>query len=121
MLIDERLGDAKEHHATLREMRSKPHVLDDATVERVKRVNGESLEHCDLYEVQLRRWQSHSLDDAQQREVTRLQGAVSDLRLVLAQILKLADELAKGTIERQLAKSDTQIGLEYLSGLHVPR
>jgi hypothetical protein len=35
-------------------------------------------------------------------------------RLVLTQILELADELGRGTIERQLAKSDLEIGLEYL-------
>ena len=37
-----------------------------------------------------------------------------ELRLVLAQILALADELGRGTIERQLAKSDLEVGLEYL-------
>jgi hypothetical protein len=38
-LSDERgLRDAREHYATLLEARSKPHVLDDATIERTKRV-----------------------------------------------------------------------------------
>ncbi|HEX8157243.1 MAG TPA: hypothetical protein VF526_07635 [Solirubrobacteraceae bacterium] len=39
-----------------------------------------------------------------------------DLRAVLTQILELADELARGTIERQLAKSDLELGLEYVLG-----
>jgi hypothetical protein len=34
--------------------------------------------------------------------------------LALTQILSLADELATGTIERQLSKSDSELGLEYL-------
>ena len=33
---------------------------------------------------------------------------------MLTQILELADELGRGTIERQLAKSDVELGLEYL-------
>lgn len=33
--------------------------------------------------------------------------------MVLMQILELADELGRGTIERQLAKSDVEL-LEYL-------
>jgi hypothetical protein len=37
---------------------------------------------------------------------------------MLTQILELADELGRGTIERQLAKSDLEIGLEYLLGSH---
>ncbi len=42
-------------------------------------------------------------------EVSRLQSAGSELRLVLTQILSLADELATGTIERQLSKSDSEL------------
>jgi hypothetical protein len=37
--------------------------------------------------------------------------------LVLTQILELADELGRGTIERRLARSDLALGLEYLLGL----
>jgi len=61
-------------------------------------------------------WQP--LSGAQRREIARLQGAQRELRLVLTQILELADELARGTIERQLAKSDLELGLEYLVRSH---
>ncbi|MGO9902882.1 MAG: hypothetical protein ACLP0J_25060 [Solirubrobacteraceae bacterium] len=40
-LIDEELADARELYATLSDARSKPHVLDDQTVQRVQRVYGE--------------------------------------------------------------------------------
>ena len=33
-LIDGELADGQEHHATLLAVRDRPHVLDDATVER---------------------------------------------------------------------------------------
>ncbi|HEY5318744.1 MAG TPA: hypothetical protein VIJ20_12220 [Solirubrobacteraceae bacterium] len=33
---------------------------------------------------------------------------------MLTQILELADELGEGTIEQQLAKSDLELGVEYL-------
>ena len=36
------------------------------------------------------------------------------VRLVLEQILALADELGRGTIERQVATSDLDVGLEYV-------
>ena len=35
--------------------RPKPYVLDDATITRTKRVNGEGLECCGVYDEQLRR------------------------------------------------------------------
>jgi hypothetical protein len=114
LLIDEGLRDGREHYATLLEARPKPYVLDGATIERTKRVNGEGLEWCDVYDRQLLRWRGQRLTGAQRREIARLEGVQRELRLVLTQILELADELGRGTIERQLAKSDLEIGLEYL-------
>jgi hypothetical protein len=111
------LRDAREHCASLLEAQPKPYVLDDATIARVKRVNGEGLEYCDVYEEQLRRWRSARLTDVQRREVAHLESATRKLRLVLGQILALAAELAGGTIERQLSRSDAEIGVEY--GLRV--
>jgi hypothetical protein len=115
-LIDEGLRDGREQYTTLLEARPKPHVLDDATIERTKRVNGESLEWCDAFDRQLARWRAQRLTDSQRAEVERLQGVQQELRLVLTQILELADELGSGTIERQLAKSDLELGLEYVLG-----
>jgi hypothetical protein len=115
-LSDEGLRDAREHYATLLEARPKPYVLDDATIARTERVNVESLEWCEVDDRQLARWQREWLTGEQREEVTRLQGVVRDLRAVLTQILELADELARGTIERQLAKSDLELGLDVVLG-----
>ncbi len=113
-LIDGGLRDGREHYATLLEARAKPYVLDDATIVATKRVNGEGLEWCGVYDEQLRRWRRQRLTEEQRREIDRLEGASRELRAVLAQILELADELGRGTIERQLAKSDLELGLEHL-------
>lgn len=45
------------------------------------------------------------------REVIGLQGVQHDARRVLNEILALLDELAANTIDRQLTKSDIQLGL----------
>ena len=117
-LTDEGLRDAREQYATLLEVRPKPYVLDDATIARLKRVTAESVEWCDVYEQQLQRWRAGPLTAAQAREVDRLLQATREARTVHTQILELADELAQGTIERQLAKSDSELGLEYVLGRH---
>ena len=67
-----------------------------------------------MYDQQLMRWRAQRLTDAQRREIARLEDVQRDLRSVLTQILELADEFGRGTIERQLAKSDLELGLEYL-------
>ena len=119
-LIDEGLADTSEQYATLLEARPKPWVLDDALINRSKRVNGEALAWCGVYDQQLKRWLGQRLTLAQRREVVRLQGVQRDQRRVLNEILALLDELAANTIDRQLAKSDTQLGLEYLLGFGPP-
>jgi hypothetical protein len=113
-LIDGGLADAREHYAMLLRARPKPFVLDDATIADTKRVNGEGLGWCDVYDRQLQRWRSERLTGAQQREVAQLQGVSGELRVELTRILELAYELGQGTIERQLAKSDLELGLERL-------
>jgi hypothetical protein len=87
------------------------------TIARVKRVNAEGLEYCDVYDEQLRRWRNERVTDARQRETVRLENATRELRLVLTQIL----ELATDTIERQLSKSDAELGLEHRLRSHPPR
>ena len=119
-LIDEGLADTSEQYATMLEARPKPWVLDDALVERSKRVNGEALQWCGVYDRQLERWLSRHVTPAERREVKRLQGAQRDQRRVLNELLALLDELAANTIDRQLAKSDIQLGLEYVLGFGPP-
>jgi len=119
-LIDEGLADTSEQYATLLEARAEPWVLDDALVARSKRVNGEALEWCGVYDRQLTRWLGERLTLAQRREVIRLQGVQRDQRRVLNELLALLDELAVNTIDRQLAKSDVQLGLEYVLGFGPP-
>jgi hypothetical protein len=116
-LTDEGLKDAREQYATLLRARPQPYVLDDATIARIKRVNGKSVDWCDVYEQQLQRWQTGRLTVAQRREVARVLDATRKLRQVHTQIVELADELGRGTIERQLAKSDIELGLEHVLGL----
>jgi hypothetical protein len=119
-LIDGGLADTREQYATLLEARPKPWVLDDALVARSRRVNSEALDWCGVYDRQLARWLGQRLTPSQRREVIRLQGVQRDQRRVLNEILALLQELAANTIDRQLAKSDVQLGLEYLLGFGPP-
>jgi len=63
---------------------------------------------------QLARWRRERPTDAQRRELDRLEGQIERLRAVLTDILALAEELQQGTLERVLAKSDLELGLEAL-------
>ena len=110
-----------EQYETLKLARGKPHVLDDFTVNRIKQVFGTQKNDFWLFEEQLSRWQSGQLTDEQRAEVTRLVEQMRRLRENNTRVLDLADELSKGTIEKVMAKSDAQLGLEFLMGMFEER
>jgi uncharacterized protein Smg (DUF494 family) len=47
-------------------------------------------------------------------EIDRLSVQLEQLRVVLTNILVLADELKEGTIDKVLAKNDLELGIEVL-------
>ncbi len=112
--IDGMVEADQEQLATLGEARAKPYVLDDDTVNRVKRAFTTQRENFWLFEEQLCRWQALKLTTQQRTEITRLQDQMARLRQINSDVLALAEELSMGTIEKQLAKSDFELGLEML-------
>jgi len=113
-LIDGELADGQEHYASLLSVRDRPYVLDDATVERSIKLHTEQRDFLGVFVEQIARWRNERPSDVQHRELDRLEGQLERLRAVLGDILQLAEELKQGTIERVLAKSDLELGLEAL-------
>lgn len=113
-LIDGELADGQEHQATLLSVRDHPHVLDDATVERSIKLHTEQRDFLGVFAEQLARWRHKRPTSTQSRELDRLEGQLERLRAVLNDIFELAEELKQGTIERVLAKSDLELGIEAL-------
>ena len=89
-------------------------MLDDATVERSINLHTEQRDFLGVFAEQLARWRNEQPTDAQRCERDRLEGQLERLRKVLSAILELAEELQQGTIERVLAKSDLELGIEAL-------
>lgn len=108
------LESAEKQCQTPQLARLKPHVLDDYTARRVIDVFTVQQNDLWLFDEQLRRWKTGKLTTAQRGEIERLTGQMAKLRQVIADILQLADELKRGAIEKALAKSDVELGLEYL-------
>ena len=104
--IDGMLEADIEQYETLLEARGKPYVLDDFTVSRVKQVFTRQRNDFGLFEEQLKRWQSGPLTETQGRQVARLVEQMRKMRENNTKVLELAEELSKGTIEKQMAKSD---------------
>ncbi len=119
-MIDRALSDTADHLQTLTKARAQPHVLDDATIDRVERVHREQLQFVDIYAEQLRRWRDQGPSVARRQELDRLEERNRNLRQVTTEVLTLATELRKGTIDRIMAMSDLELGLQALLGTLPP-
>ena len=117
-MIDGMLESAQEVHRSLQQARSRSHVMDDDTIDRVRDSHGTQLDDLWLYEQQLSHWQTPAPTEAHQQEITRLSEQLAKLRGVLTSTLGLADEMKDHTIEKLLAKDDVELGLEFLLGKH---
>ena len=119
-MIDGALDDTREHLKTLAEARTQPHVLDDAILDRTERVHGEQLEFVGIYAQQIGRWRTEMPSEDQARELDRMEVQNGHLRVVTEDVLALAGELRKGTIERIMGMSDVELGLQALLGNRHP-
>jgi len=112
--IDGMLQADREQYETLLEAKPKPHVLDDSTVNRVIAAFTTQRNDFGLFDQQLQRWAALPLSDQQRHEVERLVEQMRLLRENNEQVLTLARELSTGTIDKVMAKSDVEQGLEML-------
>jgi signal transduction histidine kinase len=115
-MIDTSLDDTREHLATLTKARAKPHVLDDATIDRVERVHSEQMEFIATYTQQISRWRDEKPSDSQKQTLDRMATQNQQLLDVTTDVLALARELRNGTIARVLGMSDVELGLQSLLG-----
>jgi hypothetical protein len=112
--IDGMLAADLEQYENLQQAKGRPYVLDDFTVNRVISVFTEQAKDFWLFDEQLRRWLAVQLTGGQHSEVERLVGQMKRLRENNTNVVALARELSQGTIEKVMAKSDAELGLDTL-------
>jgi len=108
------LENTENQYHTFLEIVDKPHVLDDATVHRAQRLYRTQLETVDLYDQQAERWLQDQLTPQQRQAVETMLAQTSRIRDLSQKILELLADIEKGTIDRIMAKSDLEVGLEFL-------
>jgi hypothetical protein len=115
-MIRDMLAGAKEQYESLEPCRPKPHVLDDHLIGRVLKLYREQKEDLPLYQEQLALWKQEGLSTEQRTEVEALAGTLAQAAALIDRVIALAEELSEGTIDKVLAKSDLQAGVEALLG-----
>jgi hypothetical protein len=115
-LIDGGVEEAAAQRQILTEARTRPHLLDDATLDRVDQVYREEQKWLAVCEEQLRRWRQDRAATADAREIDRLAEEIGRLKPIVAEILALSAEIRTSTIDRIMEMSDAELGLKALLG-----
>jgi hypothetical protein len=105
------IHNTEEQYQTFAAVRHKPHVLDDAIVDRALRLYEEQLDDVALHERQMHWWLSENLSEAQRYQVNDLLAKLSGLRTRTQELLTLLAEIKQGTIDRILEMDDAELGV----------
>ena len=115
-LIIGELAQTEEQYASFAAAKHKPHVLDDAIVDRAVKLYEDQLSFIPLHEKQLNWWLSENITDAQRYQVEDLRAKLPLLVEKTEELLALLAELKKGTIDRILEISDEESVWKFLRG-----
>ena len=119
-MIDSALNDTADHIQTLTEARARPHVLDDVTIDRVERVHGEQLEFVDIFAEQLRAGGTKVRPLHNGRSWTAWKSRTVACARSPRRSSPSPPSSARGTIDRIMAMSDLELGLQALLGTLPP-
>jgi hypothetical protein len=108
------LHDIEGQHQLFLQAVDQPHILDDATIHRAQRVYQTQLDDLWLYETQCEHWLQGKLIATQRKQIKHLVTQVARLKGKLEAIMALLAELETGTIDKIMAKSDLELGMEFL-------
>ena len=106
---------AREHLDTIREAGS--YRLDDATVARMLRMWHDTSDLNQVFAEQGQRWRQEATGTRHEGDVVHFCDVVEEERGLIDEILTITQKLQTVTIERLLAKTDLEIGIEGLMGI----
>lgn len=114
-LIAEEIEATEESYANFLQVKDKPHVLDDSTIDRAIRLYTERIEFIDHYERQFARWRAERLTPFQQGRLDALAFKTRYHRNKVEELLSLIKKNSKGTINKIMEMSDLELALKVLS------
>lgn len=111
-MLTKQLAANREQLELLERGRREPWLLDDATVDRVKKVFGVQRDDMWLWEENGRRWQALDLDTATRTKVGEYMSLTAQFATTSTEVLALAGELASVTITKVMVNSGLELGIE---------
>lgn len=119
-MVDQMLASSQEQLIHMQLAREKPHIMDDATLQRVVELYSNQLEDQWLFEEQFNRWLREDLRSEQIREIERLKVQATRIKACNEQILDITEEIRGSTIDNILAMDEVELMDAVLSGKLKP-
>lgn len=119
LMLHEVFDQTKEQFNTLCKAQTKPYVLDDRLIERLKKAYVEQQQHEGFWIQQLEAWQIQQSDLTQQRKIQELMGLAQDLKTLNQKILVLIDELARHTLDKMFQDPPVGFLLDFIEDFDI--
>jgi hypothetical protein len=114
-MLHELINQTKIQYKNLCEAKTKPQVLDDQLIERLRKVYREQQEQEKFWIHQLEAWQKQTVDSKQKQKIQELIKPAQHLKSMNQQMLTLIDELAPHTLTKILQKDSIELALDFMS------
>jgi hypothetical protein len=111
----QQVADLRKLRQDLASARTRPHVFDDATIERVISVHTETLGFVPFTRRQLDHWDEDEPSVAERETIQRIRDETDEIELLVREVLSLAEEIKVGTIDKVLAKDEFDVGWDALA------
>src|SRR5690606_12088752 len=111
------LGSNEEQYDAFSKARHKSYVLDDHTIQRSLKLFTEQKEFFWVWEGQIDRWSKLNLGPFHYNMLHELKDILREVKILNTKILDLVQELEPHTIDRMLAKDESELAIEFFSNL----
>ena len=121
-LVTGMLQDTEKLLPLFHQAKEQPWGLDDATVNRTIKLYTERLDILADNQEQIERWRNGTLTTQQKQAIDKLANQTAQTKKAVTQLLAIAEEIKKNTIDRILRRDEVALAIDVLSGkLKLPK
>lgn len=113
-VIDDQLAGLQRQLDNLKHAHARPGSMDDATIDHVQRVFGETKVLLQVFDRQIAHWRDSSPSPAQKWEIERLTEQIAKSHQMVNDIVALAEKIRSETVETLLGQDDLELELAAL-------
>ena len=113
------LDSSRDQLETMQQVKDRPHILDDAIIDRSLKLYTAQNVDSDMFLQQCAIWRKQELNEVQSYQIQEIEKCTKSLIDTNNQILFIINACKDSTIDKILEKSDMELALDMLTGKSV--